>query len=251
MEQPCQLLSWDSDFFGYKIGKVISRRLSPEHVASIQIWSEQNGVECLYLLADADHDETALLAEQNGFHLVDLRMTLIRKNHITTSEAVTNSFFVEGIGLRPVQSLDIDKLETIARTAYTDTRFYYDHHFSHSQCSELYATWIRRSCEDFADQVLIAEYNSKAVGYITCKRLLGENSKGAIGLMAVDSTMRGKGIGSALVKYSLEWFIGQGIQEVQVVTQGRNVMAQRIYQRCGFISSTVHLWYHRWSVCER
>jgi ribosomal protein S18 acetylase RimI-like enzyme len=33
---------------------------------------------------------------------------------------------------------------------------------------------------------------------------------------------------------------------VSVVTQGRNVAAQRLYQRAGFVTASTQLWYHRW-----
>jgi hypothetical protein len=33
---------------------------------------------------------------------------------------------------------------------------------------------------------------------------------------------------------------------VKTVTQGRNIPAQRTYQRCGFQTAAVQLWYHRW-----
>jgi hypothetical protein len=33
---------------------------------------------------------------------------------------------------------------------------------------------------------------------------------------------------------------------VNVVTQGRNSKAQRLYERCGFLTRSVQLWYHRW-----
>jgi len=31
-----------------------------------------------------------------------------------------------------------------------------------------------------------------------------------------------------------------------VVTQGRNLAAQRLYQRNGFVTASLQLWYHRW-----
>jgi len=33
---------------------------------------------------------------------------------------------------------------------------------------------------------------------------------------------------------------------VTVVTQGLNVPAQRLYQKSGFLVSSVYLWYHLW-----
>jgi RimJ/RimL family protein N-acetyltransferase len=44
----------------------------------------------------------------------------------------------------------------------------------------------------------------------------------------------------------MSWFAGQDIKTVHVVTQGRNTRAQRLYQRCGFVTRSMELWYHRW-----
>jgi dTDP-4-amino-4,6-dideoxy-D-galactose acyltransferase len=49
-----------------------------------------------------------------------------------------------------------------------------------------------------------------------------------------------------LVDQALAWFAQQKVTRVQVVTQGRNILAQRMYQRSGFVTHTVKLWYHRW-----
>jgi hypothetical protein len=34
---------------------------------------------------------------------------------------------------------------------------------------------------------------------------------------------------------------------VRVVTQGRNVRAQRLYQAHGLLTRSIGLWFHRWS----
>lgn len=47
--------------------------------------------------------------------------------------------------------------------------------------------------------------------------------------------------------HALEWFAARDIQSVQVVTQGRTISAQRLYQNCGFMTHSVQLWYHKWA----
>jgi ribosomal protein S18 acetylase RimI-like enzyme len=32
-----------------------------------------------------------------------------------------------------------------------------------------------------------------------------------------------------------------------VVTQGRNIASQRLYQKHGFVTQSIQLWYHRWT----
>jgi ribosomal protein S18 acetylase RimI-like enzyme len=248
---PCELLAWDSAFFGRRIARVTGHRLNPDRLAGIQDWCVRQEIDCLYFLADADHDETVTLAEQNDFHLVDVRLTFMRTLFTPASFQTTEPDAGQAVEIRPAHASDIASLETIARTAHADTRFYYDRQFAASQCAHLYATWIRRSYEGFASQVLVAETDVRAVGYITCTLDSGNATLGQIGLVGVDGSARGRGVGPALLRGSLQWFVDQGVQQVRVVTQGRNVTAQRMYQRCGFVTHSVQMWYHRWFPMHR
>ena len=116
------------------------------------------------------------------------------------------------------------------------------------QCSALYQTWIRRSClEDYADAVWVAEIAGQPAGYVTCH--LDQQAKdGSIGLVGIAEQARGQKVGEQLVKRALDWFAGQGMATVSVVTQGSNIAAQRLYQKCGFASRSLQLWYHKWYV---
>jgi dTDP-4-amino-4,6-dideoxy-D-galactose acyltransferase len=84
----------------------------------------------------------------------------------------------------------------------------------------------------------------KPAGYITCQ-LVNEQT-GQIGLLGVDVTAQGRGGGRRLVTMALDWFAAKGVTRVIVVTQGRNIRAQRLYQKCGFMTASLQLWYHRW-----
>src|SRR5215208_364801 len=63
---------------------------------------------------------------------------------------------------------DLLGLERIAAANHRDSRFYSDGRFPRAGCDALYATWIRRSCEGWADGVLVSEVEGEACGYITC-----------------------------------------------------------------------------------
>jgi dTDP-4-amino-4,6-dideoxy-D-galactose acyltransferase len=127
------------------------------------------------------------------------------------------------------------------------SRFYFDPRVPPEQTSELYTTWIERSVlEGFADHVLVAERDGRACAYITGKR--EPTGQGSIGLVGVGKDARGRGVGIALVHALLRLFAARGVTSVTVVTQGRNIMAQRVYQRCGFLSQSVRLWFHKWFV---
>jgi ribosomal protein S18 acetylase RimI-like enzyme len=191
-------------------------------------------------LGDAGDPITTRLAESNNFKLVDIRLTLEIQVPAQCAPDTSSS------RIRGFLEQDIPVLRGIAKASHRDSRFYFDGNFPVRLCDELYETWIEKSCRGSAHNVLVAEHEGAPVGYITC-HLDGPES-GHIGLISVQADIQGKGFGKALVCQATSWFAEQKIKTVHVVTQGRNVRAQRMYQRCGFVTRSVELWYHRWFV---
>ena len=177
----------------------------------------------------------------NAFDLVDIRVTFLLELSTPTPNARRNS----NVLVRPAESADVPILQEIARHSHADTRFYADERFPRHLCDALYSTWIARSCTGYADMVFAAEYAQTVAGYISC-HLDTKNGQGSIGLLGVDKQARGQNVGQALVGRALEWFAAQHMRTVAVVTQGRNIAAQRLYQKNGFLTKSVQLWYHKW-----
>ena len=65
------------------------------------------------------------------------------------------------------------------------------------------------------------------------------------GCMAVANELMKNGIVQAVRRF-LSWSRQQHAKRVTVVTQGRNLAAQRLYQGNGFVTASLQLWYHRW-----
>jgi len=236
----CRYLDWDSEFFGVRVARFLASRLDAGSVQSALTWCKDNNIQCLYLLADSGDSETTKLAEDNGFRLVDIRTTMTKDmtNHGLRGDGSA------GILVRGAVAEDIPQLRAIARTGHRDTRFYHDEHFPKHRCDALYETWIERSCSGYAGAVLVAELAGHPVGYITCH--FDDETSGRIGLAGVHPDHQGLHVGRTLVTQAAALFAERGVRRVSVVTQGRNVRAQRLYQRCGFTTSAVELWYHRW-----
>jgi dTDP-4-amino-4,6-dideoxy-D-galactose acyltransferase len=231
---PCIVLDWDSDFFGFRVARVVENRLTADKIGSILNWCAAHRIRCLYFLARSDDLITLRLAEDNRFRFVDLRTTFERSlDHI--SQAVP--------GIRLARPDDVPPLTEIARLSHRDSRFYCDTNFSREKCDVLFETWIKKSILGSANAVLVAESGSGPVGYISCNWKQG---MGEISLIAVAEQARGAGVGGRLVQSSLRLFHENGLTRVSVVTQGRNVAAQRLYQRQGFLTTSVELWYHAW-----
>ena len=216
----CQLLDWDTDFFGFRVARVCGRRLTAEEADRVTAWCREQGVVCAYLLADV----RLTYAVQPGPQGADPSG--------------------EGAAIRPSRTDDVPALRRIAQASFFDSRFYFDRRFPRRCCDELYATWIEKSCRRWPESVLVADQGDGVVGFVSCE----EDGAGAgrIGLAAVDAAARGQNWGRHLVQAALQWFHRCQTRVVLVQTQGRNRAAQRLYQKCGFVPHTVHHWYHRW-----
>lgn len=236
-EEICTYLDWDSRLFERRIARLNRQRLDPASLRDVLEWCKSNRIECLYFLADSDDATTSCLAEQNGFQQTDVRITLERA--LAEHDPATS---IEK-DIRLGRAEDTGALRAIARTVHRDSRFYFDQHFERGKCDSFYETWIKNSIAGFAQAVLVVEVNKNPVGYITCHLQEGESQ---IGLAGIAEKYQKMGLGTKLTEGFLAWSVQKGARRSTVVTQGRNVRAQRLYQRHGFVTESVKLWYHRW-----
>jgi dTDP-4-amino-4,6-dideoxy-D-galactose acyltransferase len=230
----CVLLDWDSQFFRRRIGRVTVERLSGPDLIAIERWARAQRIDCLYFLASFHDAETLRLAPVHGFELMDLRLTLERAVSASATPA----------SVRRAVPADLPALQTIARGAFPNTRFSRDPRLE-PYADSLYATWVERALGGFADAVLVAvDADGAPAGFVCCHRR--GNERGELGLTAVRSDLRGQGVGGMLVTAAQAWFHAQDLAFAFVVTNGANLVAQRLYQRHGYVSTQVQLWYHRW-----
>lgn len=227
-------LPWDSEHFGVPIGRVAGGRLTRDDVET----ADRSGLRCLYLLIPADESSAIADAEDLGFRVVSLRLTMSRPVQPGDPPAAS---------VRPARPEDLPVLEPVAATAHSDTRFFVDPGFGRDAARHLYERWLRASVlEGFADLALVAEHEGRPVGYITGHFHSATRSV-AIGLLAVGDLARGRGLGVQLVNALLRAAEARGFERVDVVTQGRNLRAQRLYARAGFHPTRREVWLHRWS----
>ena len=233
--EPAFFLEWDSEFWGLRIGRVAGDLLTARRSRAIDVWAREREIDCLYFLARADDRPTLEVAPEGGYRLVDVRIELARP--------------VEGVGgtaaVRTDRSSDLPALRTIARTSHDNTRFFADPRFPDERCRDLYAAWIENSCAGWADEVLVAEDDGRAAGYVTCHHDR-EGRIGSIGLIGVAADRRERGLGSALLAGALAWASERDARVLSVVTQGTNVRAQRLFQCAGFRTTGLGLWFHKW-----
>lgn len=218
-----ETLPWDSEFFGFRVGRLHGDALTPDLAADAKQWCRANGVSCLYFLGSAKPVD-----DPQGFYFVDERVTCRWETQPVTGTSPA---------VRPFEPNDLAALEPIARCSHRDSRFYHDPEFDRARCDELYATWIRRSCQESPATVFVGVYRGRPAGYLTC-------TGNSIGLVAVAEGARGRGLGTQLVTAAQRHFYASGAPYAEVVTQGRNQAARELYLRRGFKVVNSQHWYH-------
>jgi len=237
----CVPLDWDCRFFSRKIARLNRDALDDPAASGVEAQCAAQGIEWLYFIARSDDPTTAVVAQRHGYLLVDLRLTFTRPTEPLPP--------APSVPVRRATAEDLPVLRAIARGAHTDTRYYFDPRVPRERCDALYERWVEASLEGFADAVLVTGAPGQPTGYVTCK--LDRAAKtGNIGLIATAPDARGKGLGRALVEGAIRWMAEQGATTMNVVTQGRNVVAQRLYQRAGYVTADLSLYYHRWFTPE-
>ena len=147
-EMLCQFLPWDSNFFGFRIGRILPQKLTAQTIGDAFNWAKAQNIDCLYFLSNTQDAKTIQLVEENNFQLHDIRVTLTHNLQTDSTPEESDLTF------RLSQPADYSKLKDTAQHSYIHSRFYYDPCFTEEQCARLYARWLERSIfEDFADAV--------------------------------------------------------------------------------------------------
>jgi glycosyltransferase involved in cell wall biosynthesis/ribosomal protein S18 acetylase RimI-like enzyme len=233
-EPPCERLAWDSAFWGFPIARVNSHQLDRRQADQVAAWCGEEDICCAFLLANAGDAGTARAAESVGFVAFDTRVTLRRPAATEAGPLSANRSF----SIREATAGDDEAAAELARSAHTDTRFFFDPAFSSERAGELYATWVRRGLHEDSRHLLIAERDGQLLGYV-----LVADGPPTVALIAVAEPARGQGVGRSLVAAAVA---ERANEPMNVVTQARNVAALRLYQGSGFQIVATDVWYHRW-----
>ena len=235
----CEKRPWDTNFFKLNIAELYPLRVNEKMMRIALKMCCKDKIRCLYYLCDCHDPLSVKLAEKYGFHFVDIRLnfSLDLSNYSPprpAGGAVTFGKF---------RSLDLPYLKKIAGAIYSYSRYYFDLNFPRKSCSRFYVNWLAKCCHEENKKVFVARIGNRAVGYVTARI---SNKRAYLDLVGVDKTQNGRKIGAGLLKYALDSLKEDSICHVEVVTQGRNYAAQRLYQSCGFKTLKTQLWYHKW-----
>ncbi len=223
-------LKWDTDFFGYKVGKLLLNDNNLDENLLIN-----NDFKLIYLFSNEPLSE-ALVKKHNLF-LSDEKIDLITNVSNLTDNKFENENLVE------LNILDDNLLDLTFQSGHF-SRFKIDSNFKNNEFETLYTAWIEQSIShENADKVIGFSINNKVVGFIT---FVLKNNMFDIGLIAVNEQHRSLKIGKQLLAYVFNYSLSKKVDFVTVTTQNKNQGALKFYLQNGFsINQTTYI-YHLW-----
>ena len=239
-----QVLEWDSQFFGYPVGRLLELN-STDSAQAVQECVRKSGCRVVYVGTTEEKPELS-----GHFVLTQVELQCSIRNsdewvvQATRAEDETQGAGPELVLQSYLGSAD-ESLVQLALQAGWSSRFCVDVRFGRAAFERLYATWIDRSCtRELADVVLTASLGQGWVGLVTAAF---NPPTAKIGLIAVHREARGLGIGRHLMAKVARLAAASGCDRLSVITQTDNVPAIRLYERMGFQQSQLIHWYHIWS----
>lgn len=226
-------LDFDSQLFGLKTARLIGAPTSLALRAA-----REAGAELVYGFVSEENVDALEEAAALGGRLVDRKAVFSRD----LQELPARTGLLASASGPPTPGL-----RCLAHAAGEFSRFRRDAALPSGSFEALYSRWLERSLSrELADEVLVAGAVSEPEGFIT---LDDRQGIGNIGLIAVDSRSRGRGIGRALVAEALHWSAARGRSRCRVVTQLDNQAACALYRASGFslesVTSVFHFWLER------
>lgn len=237
-----KILEWDSEFFGFTVARILPDKLQLQELEETLRCMQREKVSLAYWASNPDDGESQEAARSCGGVLADRKVTFVidAEDIRTRSHSAALSAVVEEY----TDLLPAPELEDLAIQAGIYSRFKVDPRIPANRFVDLYKLWIQNSVnKKIADTVLVIRDKGKAVGMVTVGQ---KGDRADIGLIAVDVSMRGRSLGLSLVRAAQEWTISKGYLVAQVVTQGENLSACRLYEKCGYHVDKVENIYHFW-----
>jgi len=236
MKQIFLKLDWDSNFFNFNVGRITGLIKEKQDIQNVEFLIEENKNKLSYYSTSKELPTFVFESKKLDIVLVDKKTTY--------SKSINSDLEIN----KSISTIDNktpeEKLIDLAIQSGIYSRFNVDKKIGKEKFEEMYGLWMINSINHkIAKEVFIFTENEDIAGFVT----LGEkNNRADIGIIAVDNLFRGKGIGKTLMTSAEKWFSNSGYKSIQVVTQGDNIPACKLYESCGYNIESVELFYHIW-----
>jgi len=237
-------LSWDSAFFGFKIGKIdfsLGKELLDFN--ELRRIAKNSGYVLIYLLTNLGQIPFKLYENNKNINLklidnqAHLEMNMPPKIKLIEYKLITEKNLHE--------YSNIDELYKISDEIAPFSRFNYDPRISKKKVTNLYQKFVQNSLKGSFGDGLILDIGTDG----EIKGLFALAIEGNLGreiLIGVKKQYRRRGIGRILFEKSLNYWKDKGARKIKTVVSLKNLDSLDFHLNLGYkinkIKSVYHLW---------
>lgn len=248
-----KMAQWDREHFGFGVAAIdiVHSHETPSSNSRMgelltQCIGHLRDLDIRFVSARVNGDmvPTLHLFESLGFRYVEnIIWPVARCNEATGSS---------DSGVRLMREEDLPHVVRIADNfQYQRGHFHSDSRFDRKKVDQLYARWIKTSWMN-KEPIAVIEHEGKVAGYFNFK-MDGELSKvlgysyGRLRSLALDGTLRGKGLGQKLFQGTMSLIVKKGGEYIDSGYATKNHASAKLHTLGGFYSAyeevTLHLWF--------
>lgn len=230
--------TWDTDFFGYPIGRIRARQLDVPQLNGLIKMAGGEHYRLVYLFVNPDDEVLNQAAQQFGATLVDQKVTF-RTVIANQEDVLEDQHIIDYSAESPSK-----KLIELSLQSGIYSRYKTDPNFKNGEFEKLYLAWIENSVnKKIASHTFVYMEDGDELGVVTAQV---QPELAQIGIIAVDEHARGKAIGSKLMKHLMDGLKKNNVPLLDVATQINNTNACNFYKKLGFHQHTLVNIYHIW-----
>lgn len=247
---------WHSEVFDLAMGKIglwlnyrETQRAGLELLRAVREEARAQGIEHLSVRIDGGDYANLRVFESEGFNLVDLSLKLSRPFREDDPEFASKggSALRDGWKIREATQEDKDWIGELAATHHTRNHFFNDPALDREKAHRLFGLWCERCIEGLAYRIYALEDASgRGKGFVIYLRnrgfaeAVGRNPL-ILDFVILDPSIRGRGLGPALVGRSLAACAQKSENEAEKAfdycelrTSHDNLPAIAMYENLGF-----------------
>lgn len=233
------VLEWDSDFFGFPVARTDwSGNLS--EIAEAIADARKINVTLLYVFAPPNAAPPASILN-NVISVFTCQRVELEKG---LTDAPNLREERESIVALTEINCNVEEISELGVIAGSHSRFMCDPMIPRTIGERLFRIWAENSLRGIlADASFGYLSDTRIMGFVSVRR---QERAGRITLIAVRPEVRGKGIGSRLVRAAEGYVAATGGDKITVATQGHNEPALGLYRSSGYKELARSRVWHVW-----
>ncbi len=232
-----RILKWDTEYFGFTMARIEhfyfdGKELVQAMYNELCQWIEKNQVKHISVRLDLRNRTGINFLMSQGFEFITGKL-MLRCDISNPWNPLANSQYTL---LKGVKDVNMKELLSITTDNFNENRFVLDQHLDHNKSVGLYENWVQKEVLKNANSITLIRSDNSTLGFSLIDRLndIPSYVSGFVNLIAVSKKHHGLGIGSILLKASLNQFKQYGVDIVYANIVSSNFASLSLFQSCGF-----------------